>query len=83
MNALATVTHRTLATVDLVIIGVYFLVVFSIGLYFARKERTSTDHFLASRDIGWFFIERLVVRLQYLDRTLHPIVRPEPSAGQV
>lgn len=83
MNALATVTHRTLATVDLVIIGVYFLVVFSIGLYFARKERTSTDYFLASRDIGWFFIERLVVRLQYLDRTLHRIVRSEPRAGQV
>ena len=25
-------------------------------MYFARKERTSTDYFLASRDIGWFFI---------------------------
>src|SRR6202008_1338813 len=50
------VTHRVLATVDLAIIGVYFLVVFSIGLYFARKERTSTDYFLASRDVGWFFI---------------------------
>jgi Na+/proline symporter len=54
MNALATVTHRNLATVDLVIIGT--LVVFSIGLYFARKERTSTDYFLASRDVSWFLI---------------------------
>src|SRR3979490_866891 len=50
------VAHRNLATVDLVIIGVYFLLVFCIGFYFARKERTSTDYFLASRDIGWFFI---------------------------
>jgi len=56
MNPLAAAAHRNLATVDLVIIGVYFLLVFSIGLYFARKERTSTDYFLASRDIGWFFI---------------------------
>ena len=56
MNALATMTYRNLAPLDLVIIGVYFLIVFSIGLYFARKERTSTDYFLASRDVGWFFI---------------------------
>src|SRR5215471_186824 len=56
MNPTAAVTHRALATVDLAIIGVYFLIVFCIGLYFARKERTSTDYFLASRDIGWFFI---------------------------
>src|SRR5579864_7970875 len=48
--------HRVLAPLDLGIIGVYFLIVFCIGLYFARKERTSTDYFLASRDIGWFFI---------------------------
>jgi len=50
------VTHRNLATIDLVIIGVYFLIVFGIGFYFSRKERTSEDYFLASRDIGWFFI---------------------------
>src|SRR6266849_3551082 len=51
-----TVTHRALATIDLVIIGVYFAIVFGIGIYFARKERTSEDYFLAGRDIGWFFI---------------------------
>ena len=56
MNATAATAHRPLATLDLAIIGVYFLIVFCIGLYFARKERTSTDYFLASRDIGWFFI---------------------------
>src|SRR6195256_816089 len=50
------VTHRALATVDLVIIGVYFAIVFGIGMYFSMKERTSEDYFLAGRDIGWFFI---------------------------
>src|SRR5260221_8478731 len=50
------VAHRNLATVDLIIIGVYFAIVFGIGMYFARKERTSEDYFLAGRDIGWFFI---------------------------
>src|ERR1700746_2982102 len=50
------VAHRNLATVDLVIIGVYFAIVFGIGMYFARKERTSEDYFLAGRDVGWFFI---------------------------
>src|SRR5467141_4543263 len=50
------VTHRSLATIDLVIVGVYFAIVFGIGMYFARKERTSEDYFLAGRDIGWFFI---------------------------
>jgi solute:Na+ symporter, SSS family len=51
-----TVTHRTLAPVDLVIIAVYFIVVFGIGFYFSRKERTSEDYFLAGRNIGWFAI---------------------------
>src|SRR5689334_21527468 len=50
------VAHRNLATADLVIIGIYFAIVFGIGMYFARKERTSEDYFLAGRDVGWFFI---------------------------
>src|SRR5258708_7299038 len=50
------VTHRALSTPDLIIIGVYFAIVFGIGMYFARKERSSEDYFLAGRDIGWFFI---------------------------
>src|SRR5271156_4824212 len=51
-----TVTHRTLAPVDLVIIAIYFVMVFGIGFYFSRKERTSEDYFLAGRKIGWFAI---------------------------
>src|SRR5260370_9389785 len=50
------VTHRALATVDLVIIGIYFAIVFGIGLYFSMKERNSEGYFLAGPGIGWFFI---------------------------
>jgi len=49
-------THKALTTLDLSIIGIYFAIVFGIGLYFARKERSSTDYFLASRNVGWFAI---------------------------
>ena len=55
MNAMH-VTHKVLSTLDLLIIGCYFLIVFAIGFYFSRKERTSTDYFLASRNVGWFAI---------------------------
>ena len=52
----AEIAHRALATPDLVIIGIYFALVFGIGMYFARRERTSEDYFLAGRNVGWFFI---------------------------
>ena len=50
------VTHRALATPDIIIIGFYFALVFGIGMYFARRERSSEEYFLAGRDVGWFFI---------------------------
>src|SRR5215470_5809691 len=50
------ITHKVLSTADLIIIGLYFCVVFAIGFYFSRKERTSSDYFLASRNVGWFAI---------------------------
>ena len=49
-------SHRALATPDIIIIGFYFAVVFGIGMYFARRERTSEEYFLAGRNVGWFFI---------------------------
>jgi len=52
----AAVTHRDLAGVDIAIIAVYFVIIFGIGFYFARKGRSSEDYFLASRNIGWFAI---------------------------
>ncbi|MBS1840364.1 MAG: sodium:solute symporter [Acidobacteria bacterium] len=48
--------HKALANLDLAIIGVYFLIVFGIGFYFSRRERTSEEYFLAGRNVGWFFI---------------------------
>jgi solute:Na+ symporter, SSS family len=50
------VTHRALAGVDIGIIAAYFAMVFSIGFYFSRKERTSENYFLAGRNVGWFAI---------------------------
>jgi len=55
-SAAASTAHRALAPIDIAIIAVYFVIVFGIGFYFSRKERTSEDYFLASRDIGWFFV---------------------------
>jgi len=54
--AAAPVSHRTLESIDIAIIAVYFVIVFGIGFYFARRERTSEDYFLASRNVGWFAI---------------------------
>src|ERR1700704_4338751 len=52
----AHLTHKSLAGIDIAIIAIYFAVIFGIGFYFARRGRTSTDYFLASRDVGWFAI---------------------------
>jgi SSS family solute:Na+ symporter len=52
----AAVSHRTLESIDIAIIAVYFVVIFGIGFYFAKRERTSEDYFLAGRNVGWFAI---------------------------
>src|SRR5215472_797796 len=54
--SLVETSHRALAIPDIVIIGFYFALVFGIGIYFARRKRTSEEYFLAGRDVGWFFI---------------------------
>lgn len=50
------ITNRVLAPVDIAIIAVYFLIIFGIGFYFAKKGRNSEEYFLAGRNIGWFAI---------------------------
>ena len=41
---------------DTTIVVVYFLIVFAIGFYHSRRERTSSDYFLAGQNVGWFAV---------------------------
>ena len=70
-ETVAHLTHKSLTGIDIAIIAVYFVVIFAIGFYFARKERTSTDYFLASRDVGWFAIGASLFRFEYFHRAFH------------
>jgi SSS family solute:Na+ symporter len=45
-----------LSALDWGIIALYFLVVFAVGFWFARNERTSGQYFLAGRSVGWFAV---------------------------
>jgi SSS family solute:Na+ symporter len=45
-----------LGTIDYAVLALYFLVIFAIGWYFSRKERTTTDYFLAGRNVAWWAI---------------------------
>ena len=42
--------------IDSLIVAVYFLVVFAIGLYHSRKKDTTREYFLAGRNVGWFAV---------------------------
>lgn len=47
----------SLNIVDILIISVYFLVIFGIGYWAARREKNeSADYFLAGRDVGWLAV---------------------------
>ncbi|HKQ15180.1 MAG TPA: sodium:solute symporter [Steroidobacteraceae bacterium] len=52
----AVVTTKALTGLDIGIIAVYFVIIFGIGVYFARKGRSSVEYFLAGRNVGWFAI---------------------------
>lgn len=41
---------------DIGVIVIYFVLVLSIGFYFSRRERTTTEYFLAGRNVGWIAI---------------------------
>ncbi len=56
MASSVAVTHRILAPLDIAIIAIYFVIIFGIGFYFARRGRNSEEYFLAGRNIGWFAI---------------------------
>jgi SSS family solute:Na+ symporter len=50
------VTTKSLTGLDIGIIALYFVIIFGIGVYFARKGRNAVDYFLAGRNVGWFAI---------------------------
>ena len=45
-----------IATLDLTIIGIYFVTVLGIGLYIARSTKTGEELFLGGRTFGWGLI---------------------------
>ena len=48
-----------LATLDWIVIALYFALTFTIAIWVTVRERsrdTSTDYFLAGRNIGWFIV---------------------------
>src|SRR5688500_8383203 len=48
---------NNLPAVDLAVIAGYFLVLFAIGYWAARREKNvSSDYFLAGRDVGWLAV---------------------------
>lgn len=49
-------TTAKLIWIDYVVLFLYFAVIFSIGYYYARKEKTSAGYFLAGRDVAWWAI---------------------------
>ncbi|MEM9258921.1 MAG: sodium:solute symporter [Bacteroidota bacterium] len=48
--------NNGIATLDLVVIAIYFIVVLGIGLWIARKTTTGEDLFLGGRTFGWGII---------------------------
>lgn len=50
---------QLLATLDWIVIAAYFVLTFTIAIWVTVRERsrdTSTDYFLAGRNIGWFIV---------------------------
>jgi len=46
-----------LSTLDWVVIGIYFLILFGIAVWVIRKKQKNTeDYFLGGRNMGWFIV---------------------------
>ncbi|MFY0598999.1 MAG: sodium:solute symporter [Cyclobacteriaceae bacterium] len=48
--------EASINNIDLIVIGVYFVLIFAIGIYVARKTETGDDLFLGGRSLTWGFI---------------------------
>lgn len=44
------------ATIDFLVIGGYFVLILVVGLLIKSSGRSTTDYFLAGRNIGWFVV---------------------------
>ncbi len=47
---------QNLSNLDVTLLFLYFGIVLGIGFNFSRKEKNSTDYFLAGRNVGWIAI---------------------------
>jgi SSS family solute:Na+ symporter len=47
---------QTLSSLDWVVVGAYFLVLLAIVIAVTRRQETTTDYFLAGRNVGFFAI---------------------------
>ncbi|MEM9596561.1 MAG: sodium:solute symporter [Acidobacteriota bacterium] len=60
METSSATSAQMLATADWLVVGIYFAFVLGIAVWAIRRERrgeeTSTDYFLAGRNVGWFVV---------------------------
>ena len=48
---------RGFATLDWLVLVGYFAILFALAIWvMAKKQKDSTDYFLAGRELGWFII---------------------------
>lgn len=61
-------------TIDWIVVGLYFLFMLVVGLYFTRRaSRSVTDYFISGRDLPWWIIALSAVAT-YTDAGLAPAV---------
>jgi len=48
--------HNYLGSIDILVLVSYFAIVLTMGLYFARRSQTTTEYFLAGRQVGWLAV---------------------------
>jgi SSS family transporter len=63
-----------LKTIDWIVVGIYFLLMLAVGLYFMRRaSRSMADYFVSGRDLPWWIIALSAVAT-YTDAGLAPAV---------
>ena len=78
--AAAALTHKSLAGLDIAVIAVYFLIIFAIGFYFARKKEHNRL-FPRQPQRGMVRHRGLAICFQHFHRALHRTSRSGASSG--